>query len=255
VRQLQAHPLPRGGAGLTGAAGERLAGIRRRIAAACARAGRDPATVTLVGASKTQPVAVLARFLAAGLAVLGENRVQEAQAKRRELAAMPGLPPVEWHLIGPLQSNKVRPALDVFACIHSLDRPAIALAVDREAARRGVGFTGLVEVNLGEEPSKHGFPPHGLAAAVRPLAALANLRIAGLMAIPPLADGADAARGWFRRLRELRDDLGSRPEWAGWPGWLSMGMSDDFELAIEEGATHVRIGTALFGPRPPADPR
>jgi pyridoxal phosphate enzyme (YggS family) len=181
--------------------------------------------------------------------VLGENRVQEAQAKRRELAAIPRLPPVEWHLIGPLQTNKVRPAFDLFTCIHSLDRPAIAAAVDREAARRGVPFTGFVEVNLGEEPTKHGFPPAGLAAALRPLAGFGNLRIAGLMAIPPLAASTEAARGWFRRLRELRDELGSRPEWAGWPGWLSMGMSDDFEIAIEEGATHVRIGTALFGPR------
>jgi pyridoxal phosphate enzyme (YggS family) len=255
VRQLQAHPLPRRGAGLTDPAAERLAAIRQRIAAASARAGRDPATVTLLGASKTQAAAVVAPFIAAGLSVLGENRVQEAQAKRRELAAIPRLPPVEWHLIGPLQTNKVRPALDLFSCIHSLDRPAIAAAVDREAARRGATCSGFVEVNLGEEPTKHGFPPGGLAAALRPLADLGNLRVVGLMAIPPLSDSA-VARGWFRRLRELRDDLGSRPEWAGWPGWLSMGMSDDFELAIEEGATHVRVGTALFGPRgrPPGLP-
>jgi pyridoxal phosphate enzyme (YggS family) len=257
VRQLQAHPLPRGGAGLNGGAGasgagERLAAIRQRIAAACGRAGRDPAAVTLVGASKTQPAAVLAPFVAAGLSVLGENRVQEAQAKQRQLAEIPRLPPVEWHLIGPLQTNKARPALDLFTCIHALDRPAIAAAVDREAARRGAVCSGFVEVNLGEEPTKHGFPPGGLAAALQPLAGLGNLRIVGLMAIPPLAAAeveAEAARGWFRRLRELRDELASRPEWAGWPGWLSMGMSDDFELAIEEGATHVRIGTALFGPR------
>ena len=239
-----------GDAGDAGDAGERLAAIQRRIAAACARAGRDPATVTLVGASKTHGAPALAPFVAAGLRVLGENRVQEAQAKRRELAAVQGLPAIEWHLIGPLQSNKVRPALDLFSCVHSLDRPAIAAAIDKEAARRGgAGAAGLVEVNLGEEPSKHGFPPGGLAAALRPLAALGNLRILGLMAIPPAAASAAAARPWFRRLRELRDELGSRPEWAAWPGWLSMGMSDDFEVAIEEGATHVRIGTALFGPR------
>jgi pyridoxal phosphate enzyme (YggS family) len=205
--------------------------------------------VSLLGASKTQPAAVVAPFIAAGLSVLGENRVQEAQAKRRELQQISGLPPIEWHLIGPLQSNKVRPALDLFSCIHSLDRPAIAAAVDREAARRGAAVTGFVEVNLGDEPTKHGFTPHGLAAAVEPLAALASLRIVGLMAIPPLAGAEAEARAWFRRLRELRDDLGRRREWAGWPGWLSMGMSDDFELAISEGATHVRIGTALFGPR------
>jgi pyridoxal phosphate enzyme (YggS family) len=237
-----------------GDAGERLAAIQQRIAAACARAGRDPAAVTLVGASKTHGAEALAPFVAAGLRVLGENRVQEAQAKRRELAAVHGLPPIEWHLIGPLQSNKVRPALDLFSCVHSLDRPAIAAAIDKEAARRGAGAAGLVEVNLGEEPSKHGFPPGGLAAALRPLAALGNLRILGLMAIPPAAASTAAARPWFQRLRELRDELGSRPEWAAWPGWLSMGMSDDFEVAIEEGATHVRIGTALFGPRQAAHP-
>jgi len=233
----------------TAAPGERLAAIRRRIAAACDRAGRDPAAVVLVGASKTQPAAALAPFVAAGLSVLGENRVQEALAKRRELAADHRLPRVEWHLIGPLQTNKARHALDLFSCVHSLDRPAIAAALDREAARRDAPLSAFVEVNLGEEPSKHGFPPAGLAAALRPLRDLAYLRIVGLMAIPPYTDDPAAARSWFRRLRELRDDLGSRPEWAGWPGWLSMGMSDDFEAAIEEGATHVRIGTALFGPR------
>lgn len=234
-----------------GAAGERLAVIRRRIAAACDRSGRDPGTVILVGASKTQPAAAVASLIAAGLAVLGENRVQEAQAKRRELAEMQCLPPGGWHLIGPLQTNKARLALELFACVHSLDRPAIAAALDREAARRGTTLDAFIEVNLGEEPSKHGFPPAGLAAAIAPLAALGNLRIGGLMAIPPFAAAADreASRPWFRRLRELRDDLGARREWAGWPGWLSMGMSDDFEVAIEEGATHVRIGTALFGPR------
>ena len=262
-----------------GAAAERLRALQRRIAVACERAGRDPASVALVGASKKQPAAVLAPFLAAGLRVIGENRVQEAAAKRRELAEMAGLPPVEWHLIGPLQSNKVRSALDLFTCVHAVDRPSIATAIDGEAARRGAVVTGFVEVNLGEEASKHGFPPAGLAAAVRPLARLGNLRIVGLMAIPPPAAGEpggpgappgapgtpgasvgpgaptnpeDASRRWFRRLRELRDELALEPEWAGWPGSLSMGMSDDFEVAIEEGATHVRIGTALFGPRPGA---
>jgi uncharacterized pyridoxal phosphate-containing UPF0001 family protein len=285
VRQLQAHPLHRGDAGLSAppdggfssTPADRLAAIRRRIAAACGRSGRDPATVELVGASKTQPAQTLAAFIAAGLRLLGENRVQEAAAKQRELAqlgaaAAPGAPPgtppgtplgtspgtppgtspgtpPEWHLIGPLQSNKVRQALDLFSCLHALDRPSIAAAVDREAARRGIAVTGLLEVNLGGEESKHGFAAAGLAAAVRPLAGLANLRIAGLMAVPPPAGSAAEARHWFRRLRELRDELGGREEWSGWAGWLSMGMSEDFELAIEEGATHVRVGTALFGPR------
>jgi len=184
----------------------------------------------------------------AGLAVFGENRVQEGLAKRREL------PPevaagISWHLIGPLQSNKVRAALDLTTVIHSIDRVRIAEAIDREAAARGLTVSGLVEVNLAGEESKHGFSPQGLAAALQPLVALGHLRLSGLMAIPPPAASPEASRPWFRALRELRDTLAARPEWADFPGWLSMGMSDDFEVAIEEGATHVRVGTALFGSR------
>lgn len=225
-------------------AAQRLARIRARIEKACQRAGRPASSVVLVGASKQQPVSVLAETFQAGLAVFGENRVQEALAKSRQLPAE-----IEWHLIGPLQSNKVRPALDLFRTIHSIDRLRIAEAVDREAGARGLAVTGFLEVNLGGEESKHGFSPEGLSTAARPLAELTHLRIAGLMAIPPPGDSPDDSRPWFRRLRELRDDLASRPEWQGFPGWLSMGMSDDFEVAIEEGATHVRVGTALFGRR------
>ena len=219
--------------------------ITRRIAEACARRGRHPGEVVLVGASKTQPAAILAEAWQAGLRVFGENRVQEAIAKSRDLSAYD----VEWHLIGPLQSNKVKPALDLFRVIQSVDRPSIAQALDKEAARRGSQVTGLLEINLGEEGSKYGFAPEGLAEAVRPLADLEHLKIVGLMAIPPQEDEPEASRSWFRRLRELRDELGSRPEWSGFPGWLSMGMSHDFEIAVEEGATHVRVGTSLFGPR------
>ncbi len=121
--------------------------------------------------------------------------------------------------------------------------------MDREAGSRGIAVNGFLEVNVGAEESKHGFLPNGLAEAVRPLADLRNLRIVGLMAIPPQGDSPEESRPWFRRLRELRDELAARPEWPEWPGLLSMGMSDDFEVAVEEGATHVRVGTALFGPR------
>jgi pyridoxal phosphate enzyme (YggS family) len=154
-------------------------------------------------------------------------------------------------LIGPLQTNKVRAALGLFSTIHSIDRVKVAEAIDEEAARRGSTVRGLLEINLGGEESKHGFAPAGLAEAVRPLAGLKHLRIHGLMAIPPPGADPEASRPWFRRLRALRDDLARRPEWAGFPGWLSMGMSDDFEVAIEEGATHVRVGTAIFGARFP----
>jgi pyridoxal phosphate enzyme (YggS family) len=227
---------------------ERLDRIRARIDDACRRAGRPAGGVTLVGASKTQPAAALAEAFQAGLRAFGENRVQEGLAKSREL------PPemaaeIAWHLIGPLQSNKVRPALDLFRTVHSIDRPRIAEALDREAGARGLAVSGFLEVNLGGEESKHGFPADGLAEAVRPLSRLRGVRIVGLMAIPPQGDSPEDSRPWFRRLRELRDDLAGRPEWAGFSGWLSMGMSDDFEVAVEEGATHVRVGTALFGPR------
>jgi PLP dependent protein len=229
---------------------ERFARIQARIAEACRRAGRPAGSVILVGASKTQPVAALAAAWEAGLRVFGENRVQEAVAKSGELP--PEIAPgIEWHLIGPLQSNKVRPAVELFRAIHSVDRPRIAEALDREAAARGRTLDGFLEINLGGEESKHGFSPDGLAEAVRPLAGLAHLRIAGLMAIPPQGDDPEGSRPWFRQLRALRDDLAARPEWSAFPGWLSMGMSDDFEVAIEEGATHVRVGTALFGPRDP----
>ncbi len=228
----------------------RLASITSRVEAACRATGRTPGDVVLVGASKTQPAAALAEAWQAGLRVFGENRVQEAVAKSRDLTALlPAGATPEWHLIGPLQSNKVKPALDLFTTFHSVDRPRIAEALDREAAARGRTVSGFLEINLGGEESKHGFAPEGLAGAVRPLAGLRHLRVVGLMAIPPQGETPEESRPWFRRLRELRDDLAVRPEWQGFPGWLSMGMSDDFEVAVEEGATHVRVGTALFGPR------
>jgi pyridoxal phosphate enzyme (YggS family) len=221
--------------------------ITRRIGEACGRRSRSPEEVVLVAASKTQPATSLAAAWQAGLRVFGENRVQEALAKSRDLPSPPY--GIEWHLIGPLQSNKVKPALDLFRVVQSVDRLSIAEALDQEAGRRGWPLSGLLEINLGEEGSKHGFAPEGLAEAVRPLAELEHLKIVGLMAIPPQQDEPEASRPWFRRLRELRDELGSRPEWPGFPGWLSMGMSHDFEVAVEEGATHVRVGTSLFGPR------
>lgn len=230
----------------------RLAAVRRRIALACERAGRNPDDVVLVGVGKTHPAALLREAWEAGLTVIGENRVQEALAKAQELSA--GAPPIDWHLIGPLQTNKVRAALGLFSTLHSIDRLKIAEAVEQEAAGRGLAVGGFLEVNLGGEESKHGFSPDGLAEAVRPLAGYRHLQIRGLMAIPPPGDDPEASRPWFRRLRELRDDLARRPEWAGFPGWLSMGMSHDFEVAVEEGATHVRVGTAIFGERPNPHP-
>jgi pyridoxal phosphate enzyme (YggS family) len=231
---------------------ERLAAIHERIAAACARAGRDPGGVTVVGAAKGQPVERLAAAARGGLTVFGENRVQEAEAHRAALAEALGAAAaaLAWHLIGPLQSNKARAAAALFDAVHSVDRKKIARALERALGERGRTVPAFVEVNLGGEASKHGLAPAGLASAVRPLADLTHLRLAGVMVIPPPGETPEASRPWFRRARALRDELAADPAWAGFPGWLSMGMSDDYEVAVEEGATHVRIGSALFGPRP-----
>ncbi|MGH9379893.1 MAG: YggS family pyridoxal phosphate-dependent enzyme [Thermoanaerobaculia bacterium] len=225
-------------------AAERLAEARRRIEAACQRAGRRAEDITLVGAAKRQPLDRLEAAVAAGLRHIGENRAQEARAHRDALP--PGL---EWHLIGPLQSNKVHLAVELFDVVHSVDRPKIARLLEQEAAASGRTLPALLEVNLGEEASKHGFAVEHLAETVEPLAGCRHLQVMGLMAIPPFEEDPERSRPWFRRLRELRDALFARPEWSGRPGWLSMGMSHDYEVAIEEGATHVRVGTALFGPR------
>jgi pyridoxal phosphate enzyme (YggS family) len=209
--------------------------VRERIARAAQRAGRRPEDILLIGASKTVPPERIREALEAGLAALGENRVQEAREKIRALGR-----PVPWHLIGPLQGNKVKDAVELFDVIHSVDRLKLAAEVARRARRP---MDVLVEVNLAREPAKSGFAPPELKPALETLQDLPGLRVRGLMAIPPASDDPEQSRPWFRALRELRDAAGL-PE-------LSMGMSADFEVAVEEGATMVRVGTAIFGPRPP----
>lgn len=223
---------------------DRLQEIEARIATACRRANRERDAVRLVGASKTQPVAKLREAFTAGLSRFGENRVQEAAAKAPELS-----PGIEWHLLGPLQSNKVRAALALFRWFHGIDRTSIALALDKEAAKQQRTVHGLLEINLGDEESKHGFAVENLATEIAPLATLAHCSIRGLMAIPPPTAEPEGSRPWFRKLRELAAELDRRPEWAGRLTELSMGMSSDFEVAIEEGATFVRVGSELFGAR------
>jgi pyridoxal phosphate enzyme (YggS family) len=233
----EAHPVAGGGVGA------RLSALRRRIADAAARCGRDPAEIVLVGASKRQPIELLRAAYDAGLRDFGENHVQEAERKAPLLPA-----DVTWHLLGPLQSNKIRRATQLFDQLHALDRIETAVKIDRQLAATKRGLAAFLEVNLGGESSKHGFAPDRLLEAIRDLAPLVHLRIAGYMTIPPPSTDAAVTRGYFRSLRELRDRL--RDHHGGAIGEaLSMGMSDDFELAIEEGATHVRIGTALFGSR------
>lgn len=211
-----------------------VARVRERIARAARRVGRAPEEVLLVGISKLVDVERIRRALAAGLPALGENRVQEAREKIGALGR-----PVPWHMVGHLQTNKARDAVLLFDLIHSVDRLELARELDRRAAG-GVAEI-LVQVNLAGEATKGGFAPDELKSALEALAGLSRLRVKGLMAIPPPVEHGEQARGWFRRLRELRDGAGLEH--------LSMGMSDDFEVAVEEGATIVRVGTAIFGPR------
>lgn len=222
----------------------RYSQIRDRIAHAASAGGRNVDEIVLVGASKRQSLDRLQAAFDAGLRVFGENRVNEALEKQPHLQGQ-----AEWHLIGPLQANKAARAASAFTTIHSIDRAKIARRLDRCAAELGKSLSGLLEVNLGLEDTKHGFLPGMVLDAAQPLLDLEHLKIVGLMAIPPHESNPAWSRTWFRQLRTLRDELFSRPGWSERPGFLSMGMSDDFEIAIEEGATHVRIGTALFGPR------
>ncbi|MEM9592888.1 MAG: YggS family pyridoxal phosphate-dependent enzyme [Acidobacteriota bacterium] len=222
----------------------RLERIRGRIESACRRAGRDPDEVTLIAVSKRQPLTKLREALDAGHRSFGENQVQEARAKAPELPS--GL---DWHMIGPLQSNKVKPAVGLFDTFHAVDREKIVRALAKEAKRQSREVRAFLEVNLGDEPTKHGFGVEDFESRVRPLAEH-GISFVGLMAIPPIEPRQEDTRGWFRKLRTLRDQVGTWPEWRTFEGLLSMGMSGDFEIAIEEGATHVRVGTSIFGPRP-----
>lgn len=220
----------------------RLHEIRAKCDAACQRAGRDPSSVELMAVSKTFPPEIIRQAVDAGQALFGENRVQEALSK------IPGLPShLHWHLIGHLQSNKIRKILPVVEAIHSVDKMDLARAIDRIAAELDLRPAVYLEVNLGDETSKVGFCREDLRASMPELLALDRLRIQGLMCIPPFDPDPEKTRPHFIRLRELRDALQAETG-AALPG-LSMGMSHDFETAIEEGATVVRVGSAIFGGR------
>jgi PLP dependent protein len=221
---------------------ERIDRVRGRVAAACARAGRSPDEVTLVAVSKTQPPEAVCAAAACGLRVFGENKVQEAGAK------MPLCPStLEWHLVGHLQSNKAKLAIRMFRLIHSVDSLALLERLHRLAEEEGGGVRALLEVNVAGEASKFGLPPGGVEAVLDGARAFFRVEVLGLMAIPPPTADVERARGHFRMLRELRDRLQSQSGY-GLPE-LSMGMSHDFEMAIEEGATMVRVGTDIFGSR------
>jgi pyridoxal phosphate enzyme (YggS family) len=219
---------------------ERLTIVQARVGAAAYKAGRDASSIRLVLASKTQPSEAIRAAWQAGARDFGENYVQEAIAKRAELA---DLTEIRWHLIGHLQTNKAKSAASAFCLIHSVDSVRLAEALAR--AQPSPRVHALIEVNLGSEASKSGVAPDVVAALLD--AATGKIEIDGLMTIPPPAASVEAARPYFARLRELRDRLAIQSGLA--LSELSMGMTDDFEVAIEEGATIVRIGRAVFGER------
>lgn len=222
--------------------------VRARIAGAAIRSGRSPADVLIVAVTKTVPAAVLREAFALGFTTFGENRVQEARDKRVALDDLPA----RWELIGRLQTNKVARAVELFARVQSVDSLRLAEELDRRAGEHGVVLPVLLEVNVAGEASKAGFAVADLAAAAAAIARLPHLRPEGLMTVAPLGERAEDAHPVFRELSRLRETLRKQvpcgPD-GGWPE-LSMGMSDDFEIAVEEGATVVRIGRALFGERP-----
>lgn len=221
--------------------------VRARIARAAARGGRMAEAVRVVAVTKGHPIDRVRDAVMAGIADIGENRVQEALAKQE---AWPDAP-VRWHLIGHLQRNKARLAVGRFALIHSLDSIRLADALEQEAAKRDLVQEVLVELNVAREPQKSGAMPGEVEALVAHAAALPHLRVRGLMTMAPLTDDVSVQRATFRGLRELRNQLVDAGHLTRDTGHLSMGMTNDFEIAIEEGATMVRLGTVLFGERPP----
>jgi len=215
--------------------------IRQRISAAAERVGRDPAEVTLIAVSKAIEPESVEAALAAGQTLFGESKIQEARAKIPLISGH-----ARWHLVGHLQTNKARDAVTLFELIHSVDSLKLAVELDKCAERAGKTQAILLEINVSGEASKFGLKPDVLESTVGDINKLTRLEVQGLMTIAPFAEETERARPYFRRLRELRDALGLRE--------LSMGMTHDFEVAIEEGATMVRIGTAIFGERKRHEP-
>src|ERR1041385_7368085 len=224
----------------------RIEKIRRAMVTAATRVNRAAEDVTLVAVSKTHPAVKVREALAAGQVDFGENRVQEAEAKIPEV----GREAARWHLIGHLQSNKARRAVELFDWIHSLDSADLARRLDRvcvELNREELPV--LIQVDLGHETTKTGVEENGLREVVEAVRSCDRLRLMGLMTLPPFFDTAEKARPYFKRLRELRDEFQNEGVFGERPGDLSMGMTHDFEIAIEEGATIIRVGTAIFGER------
>jgi pyridoxal phosphate enzyme (YggS family) len=226
----------------------RFTDVQARVAAAARSCGREPQEVTLIAISKTHPASLINSLVELGATDLGENRVQEAEEKIAEV----GRTSARWHLVGHLQANKARRALTLFDVIHSLDSIDLGRRLDRlcgEMGRQSLSL--LIQVDLGQEETKSGIDEHELPQLAETVQQLERLELIGLMTLPPFFDDPEQARPYFRRLRELRDELAGAGVFGKRAGELSMGMTHDFEVAIEEGATMVRIGTAIFGEREP----
>jgi len=223
---------------------ENLESIQERIAAAAKRAGREVSSVKLVAVSKTKPAAAIAEALQAGQLLFGENYVQELLEKTRELPKN-----IQWHFIGSLQSNKVKYLTGLTSMIHSVDRLSLAREISRQWAKIDERCTILLQVNISGEETKSGTTTDGLLQLARDIAQLSNVRVRGLMTMPPFFDEPERARPYFRELRRLADILDAEKIPGITMEELSMGMSGDFEVAIEEGATLVRVGSAIFGER------
>jgi pyridoxal phosphate enzyme (YggS family) len=228
--------------------GERIAEVRARLTAAAHLSNRPVEDISLVAVSKTHPADAVREAIAAGLDNFGENRVQEAESKIPDV----GRTAARWHLIGHLQSNKARRAVELFDWIHSLDSPDLARRLNRicvELERQELPV--LIQVDLGHETTKTGVAEKDVSELVAAIRDCPSLRLTGLMTVPPFFDEAENVRPYFRRLRELRDRLKAKGAFGDGSGELSMGMTHDFQIAIEEGATMVRVGTAIFGERKP----
>ncbi len=227
---------------------ENIARVQERIVAASVRASRNPGAITLMGVSKTFPIERIREAYAAGLRVFGENRVQEFAGKAD---ALRGLPDAEWHLIGHLQTNKAAKATELFDTVDSVDSARMAEKLNASAESAGKILAVLIEINVGGEKAKSGVAPNSdeLEQILQRAPRWTNLKIHGLMTVPPYTEDPEGSHPYFRQLRQIRDNIAARNLPQVGTAVLSMGMSHDFEVAIEEGATCVRVGTAIFGER------
>jgi pyridoxal phosphate enzyme (YggS family) len=216
-----------------------------RIGEAALKSGRNPQDIKLLAAAKSQSIESIRAAIAAGVRLVGENYVQEAELKRQAISE-----PVEWHMIGHLQRNKVKAALNTFDLIESLDSAALALELEKEGKKRATTIRALIEVNLGDEQSKSGLAQDKVVELLKRVGELAHLRVEGFMAVPPFRENPEEVRPFFAALKNLQVELQVLKIPNVMLDELSMGMTHDYAVAVEEGATIVRIGTALFGPRP-----